>query len=122
MDPIGYITKIKPIAEKAGICRIIPPSEWDKHSFFKTIDPKKFRFTTKSQSIHQMFLGKDGPNPQFLKKLKVFLRDIRHVNLNQLPVIDGQTVDLYHLFTLVESLGGINQVLYFVLYIHLIKY
>lgn len=108
-DPIAYITKIRPIGEAAGICRIIPPPEWERKVFFKNVDLREFRFVTKAQSIHRMF-NRNGPNVTFLSHLKKFMRNVQQQNFNQLPVVDGQPLDLYRFYLVTESLGGLTNV------------
>lgn len=39
-DPLGFINKIRPIAEKTGICKIRPPEVKKLTSFFKNIGIK----------------------------------------------------------------------------------
>lgn len=51
-DTIGYISKIRPVAEAYGICRIVPPSSWKPPC---PLMEKKFweeaRFSTRIQQV-----------------------------------------------------------------------
>jgi histone demethylase JARID1 len=50
-DPLDYISKIKSIGEKTGICKIIPPKNWQP-PFCVNIDD--FRFTPRIQKLNEL--------------------------------------------------------------------
>lgn len=50
-DPLSYINGIRPIAEKYGICKIIPPKHW-KPLF--CIDMDTFKFTPRIQKLNEL--------------------------------------------------------------------
>nr|XP_019811332.1 PREDICTED: lysine-specific demethylase 5C isoform X15 [Bos indicus] len=53
-DPLGYIAKIRPIAEKSGICKIRPPADWQP-PFAVEVD--NFRFTPRIQRLNELELN-----------------------------------------------------------------
>jgi len=56
-SPLDYIEKIRPIAQRYGICKIVPPKAWKEKDFFaaKMEVPKKF--STKLQYLHRIQEG-----------------------------------------------------------------
>ncbi|XP_046505277.1 lysine-specific demethylase 5D isoform X2 [Equus quagga] len=50
-DPLGYIAKIRPIAEKSGICKIRPPADWQP-PFAVEVD--NFKFTPRIQRLNEL--------------------------------------------------------------------
>eukprot|EP00850_Spirogloea_muscicola_P013228 SM000088S23769 [mRNA] locus=s88:396563:401364:- [translate_table: standard] len=52
-DPTSYLEKIKPQAEKTGICKIIPPQGWRPPFSFNA----STRFRTRKQMIHRLQEG-----------------------------------------------------------------
>ena len=54
-DPLGYINKIRPDAEKYGICKIVPPKQWRPHCLVNLDNTKKF--ATKKQQIETLQEG-----------------------------------------------------------------
>ena len=50
-DPLGYIAKIRPIAEKYGIAKVIPPKAW-KPTF--CLDMNTFKFTPRVQRLNEL--------------------------------------------------------------------
>eukprot|EP01038_Epipyxis_sp_PR26KG_P007815 gene7815-10617_t len=62
-DPLKYISKIRPDAEKYGICKIVPPSEWNPPCKIDMNHPGQF--PTKLQRINTLQQGvgfDDGKN------------------------------------------------------------
>ncbi|DAZ99952.1 TPA: hypothetical protein N0F65_008759 [Lagenidium giganteum] len=55
-DPIAYITRIQPLAERTGICKIVPPRGWNP-PFAVNFDNPNIRFETRRQKIHQLQEG-----------------------------------------------------------------
>ena len=49
-DSMAYIEKIRPIAEKFGICKIRPPDEW-RPPFMVDLDKLKFKPRIQRSSI-----------------------------------------------------------------------
>ncbi|KAG7258650.1 hypothetical protein CRUP_032514 [Coryphaenoides rupestris] len=50
-DPLGFINKIRPIAEKMGICKIRPPEDWQPPF---ACDVHNFRFTPRVQRLNEL--------------------------------------------------------------------
>jgi len=50
-DPLKYIEKIRPIAEKFGICKIVPPSNWNPPF---CIDKESFKFIPRIQKLNEL--------------------------------------------------------------------
>uniref|UniRef100_A0A3B4A985 JmjN domain-containing protein n=1 Tax=Periophthalmus magnuspinnatus TaxID=409849 RepID=A0A3B4A985_9GOBI len=50
-DPLGYIAKIRPIAEKSGICKIRPPPDWQPPF---SVELDTFRFTPRIQRLNEL--------------------------------------------------------------------
>ncbi|EGC31405.1 hypothetical protein DICPUDRAFT_39970 [Dictyostelium purpureum] len=105
-SPLKYIESIRPIAEKFGICKIVPPFEAD--SIMSNIDPKKFNFKTKIQNIHQLKRRWNGPNELFVSDLGEFL-DKQSNPIQSIPKYDGRDLDFYSLFLEVNRYGGCNE-------------
>lgn len=67
-DPLGYINKIRPIAEQYGICKIVPPKFW-KPKF--CLDMDDFKFTPRVQRLNELEAG-TRIKLNFLDKLSKF--------------------------------------------------
>ncbi|XP_017881507.1 protein Jumonji [Ceratina calcarata] len=104
-DPLEYIDKIRPIAEKFGICRVIPPPNFKPEC--KVTDD--MRFTAYNQYVHRM-LHRWGPNVKEMMAIKKYLAT-QSITLTHPPWIGGMEVDLPHLYQTVQSLGGLKEVI-----------
>jgi hypothetical protein len=51
LDPLKYIERIRPEAERYGIIKIVPPDQWRAPC---CLDPTKLWFDTRKQKIHQL--------------------------------------------------------------------
>ena len=54
-NPLHYIDKIRPIAEKYGICKIVPPAGWNPP--FSVDMESEQKFQTKEQLLHRIQEG-----------------------------------------------------------------
>eukprot|EP01133_Synstelium_polycarpum_P004209 gene4209-4904_t len=102
--PLKYIEAIRPVAEKFGICKIVPPYQAD--SIGMQIDAPSFRFKTKLQNIHQLKTRWSGPSEVFVSELCGFLEE-RNETLSAFPQYDARDLDLYTLFVEVNRRGGL---------------
>ncbi|CAB9516648.1 specific demethylase 5D [Seminavis robusta] len=55
-NPLHYVEKIRPIADKYGICKIVPPKGWKPAPFCVDMKGDK-RFQTKQQLLHRIQEG-----------------------------------------------------------------
>ncbi|KAF2078179.1 hypothetical protein CYY_000469 [Polysphondylium violaceum] len=107
-SPLKYIESIRPIAEKYGICKIIPP--FKAESIHQSIpDAKEYKFKTKIQNIHQLKKRWNGPNELFVSELSEFLEN-KGTPMVTVPKYDNKDLDLYNLFLEVNKRGGLNEV------------
>ncbi|KAL2825965.1 PLU-1-like protein-domain-containing protein [Aspergillus cavernicola] len=127
-DPEAYIRKIAPEGRKYGICRVIPPENWQP-TF--AIDTERFHFKTRRQELNSVEGGMPprsamlaaGGTPQlisdgdpgtranlnYLDQLAKFHKQ-HGTNLNRFPSVDKRPLDLYRLKKAVEVRGGFEQV------------
>eukprot|EP00536_Pseudo-nitzschia_multiseries_P011232 jgi/Psemu1/259682/estExt_Genewise1Plus.C_3720011 len=56
-SPMDYIDKIRPIAQRYGICKIVPPKEWKEKDFFAAKMDIPSKFSTKLQYLHRIQEG-----------------------------------------------------------------
>ncbi|XP_061178889.1 lysine-specific demethylase 5A-like isoform X2 [Saccostrea echinata] len=101
-DPLGYIAKIKPIAEKSGICKIKPPPDWQPPF---AVDVDKFRFTPRVQRLNELEAF-TRIKLNFLDQLARFW-ELQGCSL-KIPHVERKLLDLYNLYKAVEEEGGME--------------
>uniref|UniRef100_A0AAQ5YPV9 [histone H3]-trimethyl-L-lysine(4) demethylase n=1 Tax=Amphiprion ocellaris TaxID=80972 RepID=A0AAQ5YPV9_AMPOC len=103
-DPLGFINKIRPIAEKTGICKIRPPEDWQPPF---ACDVRNFRFTPRVQRLNEL---------EALTRVKLnFLDQIAKFwelqgSKIRFPHVERKVLDLYQLSKIVSSEGGFETV------------
>jgi len=83
-SPLDYIDKIRPVAQRYGICKISPPKEWKEKDFFAAEMEIPKKFSTKLQYLHRIQEGVsfgDGEeyNPaSYLRYASKFTKDYKN--------------------------------------------
>jgi protein Jumonji len=104
-DPIEYIERITPLAQRFGICRIIPPDSFKPEC--RVSD--EMRFTAYNQYVHKM-LHRWGPSSKEFSAIKKYLAT-QSIVFQRPPLIAGIEVDLPRLYHTVQELGGLKEVI-----------
>ncbi|PNI18206.1 KDM5D isoform 11, partial [Pan troglodytes] len=99
-DPLGYIAKIRPIAEKSGICKIRPPADWQP-PFAVEVD--NFRFTPRIQRLNELE-AQTRVKLNYLDQIAKFW-EIQGSSL-KIPNVERKILDLYSLSKIVIEEGG----------------
>ncbi|XP_028669207.1 lysine-specific demethylase 5C isoform X2 [Erpetoichthys calabaricus] len=99
-DPLGYIAKIRPIAEKSGICKIRPPGDWQP-PFAVEVD--NFHFTPRVQRLNELE-AETRVKLNYLDRIAKFW-EIQGSSL-KIPNIERKILDLYSLGKIVTEEGG----------------
>ncbi|TPX44179.1 hypothetical protein SeLEV6574_g04654 [Synchytrium endobioticum] len=100
-NPLQYIQSIRPLAEPAGICKIIPPVSW-RPEF--AIDTENFFFRPRIQKLNFME-GKSRTTLNYLDQLQQFHQQ-NGVPMTRLPTLDRKPIDLFKLKKEVARRGG----------------
>ncbi|KAI1891193.1 hypothetical protein AGOR_G00162430 [Albula goreensis] len=103
-DALGYIAKIRPIAEKSGICKIRPPPDWQP-PFAVEVD--NFRFTPRIQRLNELE-AETRVKLNYLDRIAKFW-EIQGSSL-KIPNIERRIVDLFSLAKVVTEEGGFETV------------
>lgn len=103
-DSLAYIAKIKPIAEKYGICKIKPPKDWQPPF---AVDVDKFRFVPRVQRLNELE-AKSRIKLNFLDQLAKFW-ELQGSSL-KIPHVERKLLDLYELYKTVEKEGGMEAI------------
>lgn len=104
-DPLAYIAKIRPIAERAGICKIKPPPDWQPPF---AVDVDNFKFTPRIQRLNELE-AKTRIKLNFLDKIAKFW-ELQGSSL-KIPTIERKALDLYTLHKIVQYEGGFEKVM-----------
>lgn len=103
-DPLGYIAKIRPIAEKSGICKIRPPPDWQPPF---SVELDTFRFTPRIQRLNELE-AETRVKLNYLDRIARFW-EIQGSSL-KIPHIERRIVDLFSLSKIVTDEGGFEMV------------
>uniref|UniRef100_A0A667ZRI2 [histone H3]-trimethyl-L-lysine(4) demethylase n=1 Tax=Myripristis murdjan TaxID=586833 RepID=A0A667ZRI2_9TELE len=103
-DPLGYIAKIRPIAEKSGICKIRPPSDWQPPF---SVELDSFRFTPRIQRLNELE-AETRVKLNYLDRIAKFW-EIQGSSL-KIPNIERRILDLFSLSKIVTEEGGFEMV------------
>ncbi|XP_062855327.1 lysine-specific demethylase 5C isoform X2 [Trichomycterus rosablanca] len=103
-DPLGYIAKIRPIAEKSGICKIRPPPDWQP-PFAVEVD--NFHFTPRIQRLNELE-AETRVKLNYLDRIAKFW-EIQGSSL-KLPNLERRILDLFSLSKIVTEEGGFETV------------
>ncbi|KAJ5104644.1 Zinc finger PHD-type [Penicillium alfredii] len=121
-DPVAYIQKIAPEGKKYGICRVVPPENWQP-TF--AIDTEELNSVEGGMAPCSADLAAGGTTPQhssdpnlnpgnranmnYVDQLAMFHKQ-HGTNYSRLPSVDKRPLDLYKLKKAVETRGGFEQV------------
>ncbi|XP_029012780.1 lysine-specific demethylase 5C isoform X2 [Betta splendens] len=103
-DPLGYIAKIRPIAEKSGICKIRPPSDWQPPF---SVELDHFHFTPRIQRLNELE-AETRVKLNYLDRIARFW-EIQGSSL-KIPHIERRILDLFSLSKIVTDEGGFEMV------------
>lgn len=90
-DPLSFIGRIRPFAEKTGICKIRPPKDWQPPF---ACEVKTFRFTPRVQRLNELE-AMTRVRLDFLDQLAKFW-ELQGSTL-KIPVVERKILDLYAL-------------------------
>ncbi|XP_071766427.1 lysine (K)-specific demethylase 5Ba [Centroberyx gerrardi] len=103
-DPFAYINKIRPIAEKTGICKVRPPPEWQPPF---ACDVDRLQFTPRIQRLNELE-AQTRVKLNFLDQIAKFW-ELQGCTL-KIPHVERKILDLYQLNKLVNEEGGFDAV------------
>ncbi|KAG5337753.1 KDM5A demethylase, partial [Acromyrmex heyeri] len=98
-DPLAYIAKIRPIAERSGICKIKPPPNWQPPF---AVDVDKFKFVPRIQRLNELE-AKTRIKLNFLDQIAKFW-ELQGSSL-KIPLVERKALDLYSLHKIVTDEG-----------------
>ncbi|KAH9644987.1 hypothetical protein HF086_003317 [Spodoptera exigua] len=104
LDPLAYISKIRPIAEKSGICKIKPPAHWQPPF---AVDVDRLRFTPRIQRLNEL---------EAITRVKLNFLDqiIKFWELQgsvlKIPTVERKPLDLYALHKIVKEAASFMRV------------
>ena len=101
-NPLQYILKIQPQAQKFGICKIKPPSSW-LPPFTMNVD--NITFTPRVQKLNELE-AKNRIKLNFMNQVSKFWE--LQGNVFKLPVVDGKGLDLYALHRCFQKISLIK--------------
>uniref|UniRef100_A0AAQ4RSH2 [histone H3]-trimethyl-L-lysine(4) demethylase n=1 Tax=Gasterosteus aculeatus aculeatus TaxID=481459 RepID=A0AAQ4RSH2_GASAC len=103
-DPFAFINKIRPIAEKTGICKVRPPPGWQPPF---ACDVDKLHFVPRIQRLNELE-AQTRVKLNFLDQIAKFW-DLQGCAL-KIPHVERKILDLYKLNKLVADEGGFDVV------------
>ncbi|XP_053697650.1 lysine-specific demethylase lid [Sabethes cyaneus] len=101
-NPLIYINKIRPIAEKYGICKIRPPASWQPPF---TVDVEKLTFVPRVQRLNELE-AETRIKLNFLDQIAKFW-ELQGSSL-KIPMVERKPLDLYTLHKVINDEGGIE--------------
>ncbi|XP_048409588.1 lysine-specific demethylase 5B-like isoform X3 [Stegostoma tigrinum] len=99
-DPFSFISKIRPIAEKTGICKVRPPQNWQPPF---ACDVDKLHFTPRIQRLNELE-AQTRVKLNFLDQIAKFW-ELQGSTL-KIPHVERKILDLFLLNKLVAEEGG----------------
>ncbi|XP_062248661.1 lysine-specific demethylase 5B-B isoform X1 [Platichthys flesus] len=103
-DPFAFINKIRPIAEKTGICKVRPPPGWQPPF---ACDVDRLHFVPRIQRLNELE-AQTRVKLNFLDQIAKFW-DLQGCPL-KIPHVERKILDLYKLNKLVADEGGFDLV------------
>ncbi|KAK2821365.1 hypothetical protein Q7C36_020708 [Tachysurus vachellii] len=103
-DPFAFISKIRPIAERTGVCKIRPPQGWQPPF---ACDVDQLHFTPRIQRLNELE-AQTRVKLNFLDQIAKFW-ELQGCSL-KIPLVERKSLDLYQLYTLVVEEGSFDVV------------
>eukprot|EP00045_Choanoeca_perplexa_P017323 m.249059 g.249059 ORF g.249059 m.249059 type:complete len:717 (-) comp17507_c0_seq1:4930-7080(-) len=105
-NPLQFIESVRKEAEEYGICKIVPPPQWQPD--FKLKDTP-FKFGTRLQPTYKLY-NRLGTTSVFEESLRLHLES-EGISLDKWPAIGGIDVDLAAMFRVVAEFGGCQSII-----------